>query len=427
MNVAEKFANCLLTGGRLSKEAIDPSTLITYEGSIEGKSVFGVFWLDMDRKWIVGISGGEISMKYYVSTARGFQQQFGHISCNHNDYRELKITGWDVKGFWHEVRDILEGCNSSAVTLKSDWTMDLNPNSFMTIGDFDRLMEYLSDDFPSVHCLEESDSEEVSNKCDVMNYDVTVTKSQYEIYVGKTGRLINYDHTQSAPYFVQIGSTKVWVEDIEGYGRSNIHLKAGDRVILLPNTTHSIGKYNPAKDSEFFCEGTVKSISVSGSLRVNWDNGTHNFYESKNNDLALLQDCKPVPTKEVQTIQKEIKMSKVNAIIARTQSAAISAAEYQAGKAINVAVVGVLKPRLPMMVRGYADHVLAPVVVAMAMAVASEYVPAGKNKDKIVKLSDMMLKASMMDGADKLLNVEALVEGVMAKLPPEAKAFIEAE
>lgn len=420
MNIAEKFANCLITGGKLDKHVLDPKTLVTYEGNIEGKSIFGAFWLNLDRSWIVGISGGEISMSYYVSSARGSQQQSSSLSCNDNDYRELKVTAWDVNGFWSEIKEIIGSCNNSHVSLNENWNMELNPTSFMTVDDYHRLMEYLEDDFPHV------DSTPVKNSGTVY-YDVKVTESQYEIYKGKTGRLINYDHTQSAPYFVQIGSTKVWVEDIEGYGRSNTHLKAGDRVILLSHTTHSTGKYNPAKGSEFFCEGTVKSISVSGSLRVNWDNGTHNFYESKNNDLALLQDCKPVSPEEVQPIQKEIKMTKVNSIIARTQSAAISAAEYQAGKAINVAVVGVLKPRLPMMVRGYADHVLAPVVVALAMAVASEYIPAGKNKDKIVKLSDMMLKASMMDGADKLLNVEALVEGVMAKLPPEAKAFIEAE
>ncbi|MGL4483231.1 MAG: hypothetical protein ACRCTW_12020, partial [Lactococcus garvieae] len=90
------------------------------------------------------------------------------------------------------------------------------------------------------------------------------------------------------------------------------------------------------------------------------------------------------------------------------------------------AVMTAVKPKLPMMVRGYADHAAAPIVMALAMAMASEFLPEGEAKNKIVKATDLMLSASMMEGADKFLNIESLVASVFSKLPPEALAVIEA-
>lgn len=117
--------------------------------------------------------------------------------------------------------------------------------------------------------------------------------------------------------------------------------------------------------------------------------------------------------------------SKFASIVERSKTAGVNAVQYQAGKAMNAAVMTAVKPRLPMMVRGYADHPAAPIIAAIAMAFAAEFLPEGDAKGKVVKATDLMLGASFMEGADKFLNVEKLVSDVFAKLPPEARVAIE--
>lgn len=130
--------------------------------------------------------------------------------------------------------------------------------------------------------------------------------------------------------------------------------------------------------------------------------------------------------------KKETKMtttasttSKINSITNRVKSAGMGAAEFQAGKAMNVAVMKMIKPKLPMMLRGYADHAAAPAVIALAVALASEFVPESASKEKLLKASDLMLNAAVMEGADKLLNIEAIIDGVLSQMPKEAAELIQ--
>ena len=107
----------------------------------------------------------------------------------------------------------------------------------------------------------------------------------------------------------------------------------------------------------------------------------------------------------------------VSAIIERTKKATVTAAEIQAGKAITVAVVKAVKPRLPMLARGYADHPLFPVLIGIGMVAASEYLPDQKVSGKVKKAADLMLVAAMLDGADKLLDVEGWIDAAFSTLP----------
>lgn len=58
----------------------------------------------------------------------------------------------------------------------------------------------------------------------------------------------------------------------------------GDRVVLNPNCGFNIGSANPEHGTEYACEGTVKSITSNTRLqiRVLWDNGRTNGYNSTN-------------------------------------------------------------------------------------------------------------------------------------------------
>lgn len=116
---------------------------------------------------------------------------------------------------------------------------------------------------------------------------------------------------------------------------------------------------------------------------------------------------------------------KIKEIIARTKAAAVTTAELQAGKALIGTLVKTVKPQLPMLVRGYADHPLFPVIVALGLVAASEYLPNQAMGDKVKKAADLMLVASMMDGADQLLDVEGWISKAFAALPDQAKAVLD--
>lgn len=124
-----------------------------------------------------------------------------------------------------------------------------------------------------------------------------------------------------------------------------------------------------------------------------------------------------------QTGEKE--MTKINAIVSRAKTATFSAATLQAGKALNIAVIKAAKAKAPMMVRGYLDHPAAPALMALALVSLSEFLPENQAKAKIVKAADLMLVSAMVDGADKFLNVEAMIDQVFNGLPPEVKTALE--
>lgn len=126
---------------------------------------------------------------------------------------------------------------------------------------------------------------------------------------------------------------------------------------------------------------------------------------------------KSIATKTETKTEKDAKNMNVSAIIERTKKATVTAAEIQAGKAITVAVVKAVKPRLPMLARGYADHQLFPVLIGIGMVAASEYLPDQKVSGKVKKAADLMLVAAMLDGADKLLDVEGWIDAAFSTLP----------
>ena len=72
---------------------------------------------------------------------------------------------------------------------------------------------------------------------------------------------------------------------------------------------------------------------------------------------------------------------------------------------------------MPMLARGYADHPLFPVLIGIGMVAASEYLPDQKVSGKVKKAADLMLVAAMLDGADKLLDVEGWIDTAFSTLP----------
>lgn len=133
----------------------------------------------------------------------------------------------------------------------------------------------------------------------------------------------------------------------------------------------------------------------------------------------------PVATTAQVSQTGEEKMTKINAIVSRAKTATFSAATLQAGKALNIAVIKAAKAKAPMLVRGYLDHPAAPALMALALVSLSEFLPDNPTKAKIVKAADLMLVSAMVDGADKFLNVEAMIDQVFNGLPAEVKTALE--
>ena len=96
--------------------------------------------------------------------------------------------------------------------------------------------------------------------------------------------------------------------------------------------------------------------------------------------------------------------------------ASINAAELKAGQIINAQVIKLVKPKLPMMLRGYADSPVASVVLANVVGIAlKQYAP---DNAKLAKLSSLMLNAAALDAVDAF-NIDGLVDDLLAgvKLP----------
>ena len=63
-------------------------------------------------------------------------------------------------------------------------------------------------------------------------------------------------------------------------------------------------------------------------------------------------------------------MSKINSAVATNKQAAVSAAVLETGRMANSAAINLLKPNLPMVVRGYADSAFGKLAIANATLMA---------------------------------------------------------
>lgn len=121
--------------------------------------------------------------------------------------------------------------------------------------------------------------------------------------------------------------------------------------------------------------------------RLDLDNDLYNWGEH-DRELShavlmdVIHDLAPIAPVVIsattgQTVQQpqisqsgESKMSKITSIVNQAKAATVTAAEIQAGKALNIAAVKAVKSKAPLMVRGYMDHPAAPAVIALAVVSA---------------------------------------------------------
>lgn len=138
---------------------------------------------------------------------------------------------------------------------------------------------------------------------------------------------------------------------------------------------------------------------------------TFKEYASKDVQHAL-------ETKQTKTTKKETFMSKLKTTTLNTleqnKQAAIIAAKVDAGRIINKQVIKQLKPHVPMLLRGYLDTPLAPVIAANVVAMIGNHT----DNNKIKKVSELMLLGAA-DATVQSFNLDKIIDDVLAgiKLP----------
>ena len=130
---------------------------------------------------------------------------------------------------------------------------------------------------------------------------------------------------------------------------------------------------------------------------------------------APIAKANPKPTPKDKPMAKTLK-DNINTQITEVKGAAVNAAELKAGQLINKQAIKLIKPQLPIMVRGFADHPAASVVLANVIGLAlKQYAP---ENPKLAKISNLMLNAAAFDTIDSF-NIDEMVDKLIAgiKLP----------
>ena len=124
---------------------------------------------------------------------------------------------------------------------------------------------------------------------------------------------------------------------------------------------------------------------------------------------------KPIQTKTESTIMTNLKTT-ATSVATQNKDAIKVAAKLEAGKIINKQVIKQVKPHLPLLVRGLADHPAASIVLANVVSIAvKHFMPENK---KLNTVAELMLGAAAVDTVASF-NIEAFVEDLLKniKLP----------
>ena len=105
-------------------------------------------------------------------------------------------------------------------------------------------------------------------------------------------------------------------------------------------------------------------------------------------------------------------LQKTTAVVASANKEALKvSAEIVAGNILNAQVVKLVKPRLPMMVKGYADTEIGEAVIANIFAAGLMHM--FPDNTRVLLAADCMIKAAAVKFANTL-NVESMVDELLA-------------
>lgn len=223
-------------------------------------------------------------------------------------------------------------------------------------------------------------------------------------------RVVKHDVSdQKQPYLVKLeGSVTHWVgvDSIRARPEvdQNDELKVGDRVAHL------------------ICEARIGTVTGVGDTKtterpyhVKWDGSYEQNYSREY--LLLLppeqQTAQKSETKPQIETPKENKMSKVSAVVSANKEALIVAAKVEAGQIAINKVTKLIAPKLPMMVRGYADSPVGKVVIANLVNFGIQQYASDNDKAQIV--ADAMMTGAMVEFV-KSFNIEKLINELVGSV-----------
>ncbi len=97
--------------------------------------------------------------------------------------------------------------------------------------------------------------------------------------------------------------------------------------------------------------------------------------------------------------------------LSRNQDAVAMSARITAGNIINQRVVELVKPQLPLMVKGYAETALGKAVIANAIASAMTHFMPGNEKVNLA--SQAMIESAMLNLVGSF-NIEEMIDEVLS-------------
>lgn len=160
----------------------------------------------------------------------------------------------------------------------------------------------------------------------------------------------------------------------------------------------------------FDTEGNViiheKLVPVYDYSEIGYNPATRGFTAHSVEQVQV-----PAPTQKIEnsTTQGNTVMSKLANIATVNKSAAITAAKLEAGKIALKQVSKVVAPRLPLMVRGYADTPMGRVVMANVLHfVVTNY--ASQNKTAVL-VSEAAIESAMLEMLQSF-NIDELIDSV---------------
>ena len=180
------------------------------------------------------------------------------------------------------------------------------------------------------------------------------------------------------------------------------------KVLTEKNAINSL-LWENTPEGDVFWRVIHKQLSSTDKVSMCMD--TFKEYASKDVQHAL-------ETKQTKTTKKETFMSKLKTTTLNTleqnKQAAIIAAKVDAGRIINKQVIKQLKPHVPMLLRGYLDTPLAPVIAANVVAMIGNHT----DNSKVKKVSELMLLGAA-DATVQSFNLDKIIDDVLAgiKLP----------
>lgn len=104
-------------------------------------------------------------------------------------------------------------------------------------------------------------------------------------------------------------------------------------------------------------------------------------------------------------------------VASQNKSAVKFAAIDAVGRAANTAVLAAIKPHMPMMLKGYADHPVANILAANLVNVAIQQTGVGGEKGRL--LAHAMIQSAYLD-LSRSFKIEKMVEDLINKVPAAA-------